>query len=98
MYKRQVLRQHSAVINLQQGIVLLTSERGIWTANIINCNPTPTALNQDPGLKNYYCRTHEPSIIVNDEEENRELWEKENRGNKNIPKKQTKRRNNQNRS
>ena len=59
-----VLRQHSAVINLQKGVVLLTSERGIWSANIINCNPTPIALNQDPGLENYYCQTHEPSIIM----------------------------------
>ena len=71
-----VLRQHSAIINLQQGIVFLTSERGIWSAKIINCNPTPTALNQDPVLKNYYCRNHEPSMIINDEEDNSELWEK----------------------
>ena len=55
-----VLRRYSAVINLQKGVVLLTSEQGTWSANIINCNPTPTALNQDPGLKSYYCQRREP--------------------------------------
>ena len=56
--------------------MLLISERGIWSAKIINCHPTPTALNQDPVLKNYYCRTHEPFMVINDEEDNSELWEK----------------------
>ena len=92
-----VLRQHSAIINLQQGIVFLTSERGIWSAKVVNCNHTPTALNQGPVLKNYYCRNHETSMIKNDEDDNSELWEKKleeirifqrNRPNQEISKKQ----------
>ena len=70
------LRQHSAVINMQKGIVVLTSERGIWSANIINCNNTPLVLNHDPELKSYYCQTHKPSITMDDEEEERDLWKR----------------------
>ena len=69
-----VLRQHSAIINLQQGIVFLTSEKGIWSAKVVNCNHTPAVLNQDPVLKNYFCRNHETSIVKSDEDDNSELW------------------------
>ena len=69
-----VLRRYSAVINLQKGVVLLTSEQGTWSANIINCMSTPTALSQDPGLKSYYCQRREPSITMAEEEEHKALW------------------------
>ena len=38
------LRQHSAIIDMQKGIVVLTSEKGVWSANIINSNPTQLTL------------------------------------------------------
>ena len=59
-----VLRKYSAVINLQKGIVLLNSEQGTWSANIINCVPNPTALSQNTELKSYYCQRHEPAITI----------------------------------
>ena len=63
------------VINLQKGVMLLTSEQGTWSTNIINCMSSPIALSQDPGLKSYYCQRREPSVTMAEEEESKALWE-----------------------
>ena len=69
-------RQHSAIIDMQKGIVVLTSEKGVWSANIINCNPTPIAINRNNEVKSYYCQTYKPSITIEDEEGEGELWKR----------------------
>ena len=54
--------------------MLLNSEQGTWSANIINCVPNPTALSQNTELKSYYCQRHEPNITIVEEEERKTLW------------------------
>ena len=68
-----ILRQHSAVIDLHQVIISLTSE-GVWSAKLVDSNRTPAVLNQDPVLKNYFCHNNRLPVITTYENDTQELW------------------------
>ena len=48
----------------------------MWSAKIINNNPTQLTLNHHKGLKSYYCQTYQPSITLEEEEGEGELWKR----------------------
>ena len=67
-----VLRQHSAIINLQRGNVSLTAEEGIWTAELMDSSKTPSIPTSCPIIQNYFC--HDSPTMILYEESDKELW------------------------
>ena len=69
-----VLRQHSAIIDLSRGIVSLTSEDGIWMAELMDANRASSIRTNYHVSENYYCRDYTPQEGIRYEENNQELW------------------------
>ena len=69
-----VLRQHSAVIDLSRGIVSLTSEEGVWTAELVNGNRAPSVRASCHLVKKYFCRNNTLPEVIRYEDDNQELW------------------------
>ena len=67
-----ILRQYSAIINLRQGEVSLTTEQGIWSANLVNGSNLPSKTNSCIMTQNYYCQ-QSPGRTLN-EWNDEELW------------------------
>ena len=67
-----VLRQYSAIINLRQGEVSLTTEQGIWTADLVNSSNLPSITTSCTMIQNYYCHQSHGRILNGGKDE--ELW------------------------
>ena len=67
-----ILRQHSAIINLQRGDVSLTTEEGIWTADLVNRSNIPSITTSCPIIQNYFCHNSHGRVL--DEGKDEELW------------------------
>ena len=67
-----VLRQHSAIINLRQGEVSLTTEQGIWSADLVNGGNLPLITNSCNMIQNNYCQQSPERILTDWKDE--ELW------------------------
>ena len=70
-----VLRQHSAVIDLHKGIISLTSEEGLWTAELIDTNRTVPVNTRCLAIKSYFCKKNKIPEVIQYEDDDPELWQ-----------------------
>ena len=70
-----VLRQHSAVIDLHKGTISLTSEEGLWTAELIDTNRTVPVNTRCLAIKSYFCKENKIPEVIQYEDDDPKLWQ-----------------------
>ena len=68
-----ILQQHSAVIDLSRGIVSLTSEEGVWTAELVDANRTVSVNAKCHVMKSYFCKNNKLPEVIKYEDDDQEL-------------------------
>ena len=66
--------QHSAVIDLNRGIVSLTSEEGVWTVELVDANRNISGNANCHVMKNYFCKNETSPGVIKYEDDDQELW------------------------
>ena len=58
----------------RQGIVSLTSEEGLWTAELVDANRTVPVNDKCQVIKSYFCKNNKLQEAIQYEDDNQELW------------------------
>ena len=55
--------------------ILLTSEEGLWTAELVDANRTVPVNNRCQAIKSYFCKKNKIQEVIQYEDDDPELWQ-----------------------